>query len=234
MGLSSATCVQQCGQNCDFEDCYAEPPFAKCGNNAVDSGEQCDGAQLNGKTCQTLGIGYAGGVLRCGRDCRFDRSSCTLPAPQPTCGNMVAEPSEQCDGSQLKGQTCQSLGLGYTAGALACTDSCTFDVRGCTLPPSIPEATPTPSPRPVCTLKSVSLTPQCGNDGCEQGEDININAEYSGLCSEMSFLQIDAISDDGSCSIGASGSIQGIQKLCLSSPCIRTWSIPAVAESCNG
>ena len=47
------------------------------------------------------------------------------------CGNGELEDAEQCDGS-VGGDTCQSLGLGYDGGALACTGKCTFDVSACT------------------------------------------------------------------------------------------------------
>lgn len=48
------------------------------------------------------------------------------------CGNGVQEGSEQCDGSDLAGQTCQSQG--YQTGTLACNPDCTFDTSGCSNP----------------------------------------------------------------------------------------------------
>lgn len=48
-------------------------------------------------------------------------------APLPSCGNGVAEGSEDCDGSDLRGQNCP--GLGYDAGTLSCTGSCLY--AGC-------------------------------------------------------------------------------------------------------
>ena len=46
-----------------------------CGNGVVDSGEDCDGNNLNGKSCSTEG--FAGGTLSCTATCTFDTSSCT-------------------------------------------------------------------------------------------------------------------------------------------------------------
>jgi hypothetical protein len=46
-----------------------------CGNLAVDSGEQCDGADLNGADCTMLG--FAGGALGCRLSCYYDTSGCT-------------------------------------------------------------------------------------------------------------------------------------------------------------
>lgn len=45
-----------------------------CGNGVLDRLEQCDGTNLFGRTCVTLG--FPGGELRCGRDCLFDVSHC--------------------------------------------------------------------------------------------------------------------------------------------------------------
>lgn len=45
------------------------------------------------------------------------------------CGNTVVDSSEECDGSDLGGETCSDLG--FRSGALACTAFCTFDSSGC-------------------------------------------------------------------------------------------------------
>jgi hypothetical protein len=45
------------------------------------------------------------------------------------CGNNIREGSEQCDGSDLGGQTCTSLG--YSGGTLSCNPDCTFNTSGC-------------------------------------------------------------------------------------------------------
>ncbi len=47
----------------------------------------------------------------------------------PRCGNGVKETGEACDGADLGGQTCQTLG--YRAGSLACTGGCVLDETGC-------------------------------------------------------------------------------------------------------
>jgi hypothetical protein len=47
----------------------------------------------------------------------------------PGCGNGVVEPGEACDGADLMGYTC--LSLGFTSGALACASGCVFDTSGC-------------------------------------------------------------------------------------------------------
>ena len=47
-----------------------------CGNGQIDMSEQCDGANLNGFTCEQLG--YGGGTLGCDPiTCTYDTSNCT-------------------------------------------------------------------------------------------------------------------------------------------------------------
>lgn len=50
------------------------PVVATCGNGMVDFGEDCDGFDLNGESCATMG---SAGVLACDLSCRFDASACT-------------------------------------------------------------------------------------------------------------------------------------------------------------
>ncbi len=47
-----------------------------------------------------------------------------------TCGNGVKESGEQCDGSDLGGESCTSQG--FDGGTLSCRSDCTFDTSGCT------------------------------------------------------------------------------------------------------
>jgi len=46
-----------------------------CGNNIKETGEQCDGVDLGGQSCQSLG--YTGGTLSCKPSCEFNTSACT-------------------------------------------------------------------------------------------------------------------------------------------------------------
>lgn len=56
----------------------------------------------------------------------------TSTGPTSECGNGSVEPGEDCDGTDWQGATCESLG--QAAGALACSETCTFDVTGCVPP----------------------------------------------------------------------------------------------------
>ena len=96
-----------------------------CGDGFVDPGEQCD-TTLGENSCQSLGYYNALGTLTCTSDCQFDDSLCG-----GRCGDSLVQEGddETCDGGNLNGQTCQSLG--YTGGTLACGAGCTYDVSGC-------------------------------------------------------------------------------------------------------
>ena len=120
-----------------------------CGNSVVDDGERCDGTDLNGKTCESLG--YLGGTLSCNKSCEFNESGCyqcttsdtrkcatgqkcseghcVNPNHQVFCGDNIAEGSESCDGTDLKGKVCADY-IGYVDGELKCTN-CSIDVTNC-------------------------------------------------------------------------------------------------------
>jgi hypothetical protein len=100
-------------------------PGPGCGDGLVGPEEACDGSNLVGETCVSLG--FIGGTLGCAEDCKdFDTSNCEMSS----CGNGVLDEGELCDGPELNGQTCVSVG--FAGGQLGCGDNCiTFDVSGC-------------------------------------------------------------------------------------------------------
>lgn len=57
-------------------------------------------------------------------------SASTTASVKPICGNIVKEGGEECDNSDLGGQTCQSRG--FSGGSLSCNNDCTFNTSGCT------------------------------------------------------------------------------------------------------
>lgn len=95
-----------------------------CGNDAIDAaGEQCDGSDLGGASCTSLG--FTSGTLGCTAGCSFDTGACV----QSTCGNGTVDGGEQCDGANLNGASC--ISLGYAGGTLSCTGGCGFDTASC-------------------------------------------------------------------------------------------------------
>jgi len=102
-------------------------PLSTCGNAAREGTEECDGEDLAGARCDTRG--FATGTLKCGATCLFDVSGCSMMPPPPGCGDRIADPGEQCDGTDFQGMTCEMLGAG--SGRLACTAACQFDTSSC-------------------------------------------------------------------------------------------------------
>lgn len=50
-----------------------------CGDGMIQSGESCDGSDLNGQSCSTQG--FSGGTISCNSDCTFNTSQCTSAPP---------------------------------------------------------------------------------------------------------------------------------------------------------
>ena len=62
-----------------------------------------------------------------------DIIACLNGTCPPSCGDGAANGAESCDGSDLGGESCTSLG--YASGTLACTAGCGFDLTGCVANP---------------------------------------------------------------------------------------------------
>ena len=101
-----------------------------CGDGTLDAshGDECDGSDLGGQTCESLH--YVSGSLRCTDACKLDKTGC-VPVRTPSCGDGILDPGEQCDGS-VQGITCQSLQ--YAGGTIGCTLDCRLDLTHCQVP----------------------------------------------------------------------------------------------------
>ncbi len=179
---------------------------AVCGNNQVETGEQCDGSGLAGASCASFG--FTGGVLRCSAQCRYETSQClgtptiatsttpvassTLPVAVQLCDNGVINPGEQCDGANLNGRSCSALGFAG-GGALKCLNRfaikpCSFDLRQCqTLatnqsPSTKPATTPvSPNPKPV-----VKPASGCQEHWlCQESWSECVGGRQSRLCTDL-------------------------------------------------
>ena len=64
----------------------------QCGNDIREPGEDCDGSDLGGRTCGSLGCD-PGGSLSCNQDCTYDTSQC---ATCPACGDGICDFGETC------------------------------------------------------------------------------------------------------------------------------------------
>lgn len=150
-----------------------------CGNLVKEPGEACDGADLEGQTCESQG--YNGGTLGCTGACALDVSACTSDG-QGLCGNGWKEPGEACDQDDLGGQTCASQG--YQGGALACTQTCALDMSACT------DDAPT----------------QCQNGEKEPGEDCDGFDLGGTSCTDLGWSGGD-LGCSGACTFDTSGCV---------------------------
>lgn len=106
-----------------------------CGDGLAESPEICDPGEtgiyppdIGTSTCREFtdifGNLFASGTLGCLSDCSgFATTSCY------TCGNTFKEAVEECDGIDLGGLTCTSLG--YVGGSLSCTAACRLNTTAC-------------------------------------------------------------------------------------------------------
>ncbi|MCD6497432.1 MAG: Ig-like domain-containing protein [Deltaproteobacteria bacterium] len=114
-------CTQYCTY--DTSNCTGG---ANCGNGTVDAGEDCDGTNLDSKTCADAGK-FVGGTLSCNANCHFDTSLCQAGE---NCGNGLVDQGEECDSTNLDSKTCADVGA-FGGGTLSCAGDCTFDTTLC-------------------------------------------------------------------------------------------------------
>jgi cysteine-rich repeat protein len=123
MGYDSGTLT--CRAECTFNtsECVGDNP---CGNGEIDGIEACDGENLNSETCLTRG--FDSGTLICSSDCfSLVESGCTTGN---SCGNGSVDSGELCDGAELDGATC--ISMGFNGGSLGCSTDClSYDSSGC-------------------------------------------------------------------------------------------------------
>lgn len=108
--------------NSDAEGSICRPSCAAvgCGDGVVVLPEDCEGADLGGRTC--LDLGYYGGDLACRASCRFDVTACA-----GRCGDGVLDPVEICDTTST--EACSAYGLAL--GRPGCNAACGVDTSTC-------------------------------------------------------------------------------------------------------
>lgn len=146
-------------------------PAITCGNNIKETGEVCDGTDLNSQTCATQG--FTSGPLSCAANCNsFVTSSCVTTL----CGNGNIDSGEQCDGVNLNGQTC--LSQGFSTGTLSCT-ACAFNTSSCVAA--------------VCGNSVIDAGEQCddGNTANSDGCSALCETEISGIEKLLLYTETD-------------------------------------------
>lgn len=169
--LGGATCASMglvagnlsCGDTCRFDTSSCDA----CGDGVIQGSEECDGADLGGNTCESLGRGT--GTLSC-NGCSYNFIGCAAdddPTPL-TCGDGIRQADETCDGSDLGGQTCATMG--YSGGVLGCQVRCgEFDTSGCVGGDGFPQ-TGTPGTPPGQNPNSPNDSVAPGAPGSVDGE----------------------------------------------------------------
>ena len=155
-----------------------------CGDGVIDVGEDCDGAELGGSSC--LSLGYNGGTLSCDNDCHFILSECEGAG---SCGDglVQTEYGEECEPG-VSTESCEELNLG--TGTATCDGSCHYDYSGCT------------------------AVPVCGDgdiEGAEECEGSNLNSAtcqslgyYGGTltCNTLCYFDVSHCREFGRCGDG--------------------------------
>jgi len=112
-----------------------QPPIGQpgrdCGNAQIDAGEMCDGSQLGGQTCATLG--FVGGALTCNPNCSLNTLACS---PSAQCGDGTRQSTEECEpGEDLvlnPLRSCQDVGmLSVNSNPPGCQANCGADWNTC-------------------------------------------------------------------------------------------------------
>ncbi len=94
-----------------------------CGNGTLEGYEICDGADLDGRDC--VSVGFSKGSLGCTSSCELDTTSCSS-----TCGDQMRTAGEPCDGPDVRSFECNDFG--YDSGTVGCDPLCTrFDLSAC-------------------------------------------------------------------------------------------------------
>lgn len=130
-----------------------ENVFENCPDGVLDPGEQCD----DGNTS--------------------DNDNCLTTCVRNVCNDQFLNTGvEVCDGSNLDGNSCGSLGLGL--GDLTCSEDCQLDTSDCANPMETPVGTPIPQPTPTDANPDPTATPD-GPSGptCAAGDMIRVAVE---------------------------------------------------------
>lgn len=112
-----------CGRDGMVVCCKAGRPGTRL-RNAVVKADRCSGPCPGAPASVGVGCTATGACVPTTTTTTTTR---TIPPPPPTCGNGVIDaPTEECDGTDLGGRTCDCSG-----GILACTSKCKIDYARC-------------------------------------------------------------------------------------------------------
>lgn len=155
-----------------------------CGDGERNGLEPCEGGDLGGASCESLGLGM--GILVCDESCEFDGSGCS--ACTPNCGSRECG-SDGCGGTCGAGcsppETCSAAGtcecIRNCAGRACGSDGCGGTCGDCT-PPDTCSASGQCTCIPSCGGRA------CGDDGCggECGTcGLGQSCDATGRCADL-------------------------------------------------
>lgn len=112
---------------CSASSCINVGPVIDCSDGVDCTMDSCNEAT---DTCDNpVDINFCDDGDACTED-RCSTGGCQYTDICPTdCGNNVIEDTEECDGTDLGRETCESLG--HDGGELSCGDDCLFNIAGC-------------------------------------------------------------------------------------------------------
>jgi hypothetical protein len=102
----------------------------------IDAGEECDGNNLNGQSCMTLG--FEAGQLACGNDCQLDTDDCcaglggSCNVDGDCCGNVSCADQQPMGGGEV---CCLPFGSQCSDDSECCSNSCNNGQDYCELNP---------------------------------------------------------------------------------------------------
>lgn len=201
-GVACAVCAE--GLGCSAGGCGSS---VSCGDGAVTGTEVCDGSDLAGQDCTTLGLEFTGGVLACQADCDgFASDGCVTPPVSWTCDPVGYGAGDGChcgcgaldldcaDATVDSCQWCEGAGSCGSGNCLVDIDpsdntQCPLVITGWTCSPAWYDAgdgcdcgcglvDPDCADADVSSCVSCDRPGSCGTGGCPA----NIASSYNGLC----------------------------------------------------
>ena len=220
-GIACVDCVAQ-SKICDQTTGNC---ISACGNGVINPGEQCDGANMNGKTCITEG--FDGGTLTCNATCNFVTAACINCAANQCIQGAVCQNSDNdscgfngnaCANCTTSGQVCSWVtgtcvapcGAGQCRGAdNVCHNS---DNNWCGLNGN--PCDDCNEPAETCQAGVCTPAPLCGNGVINPGEQCD-GANMGAQNCQVQGFDTGTVSCNADCTVNTSACINCAANQCV-------------------